>query len=41
MMGNYEEDMALLEEAKKVPTYLNATIHYFSDIYGVSNLYFI
>ncbi|CAG9783779.1 unnamed protein product [Diatraea saccharalis] len=36
MMGNYEEDMQLFEEAKKVPNYLNASIQYFSDIYGLN-----
>ncbi|XP_028173889.1 sphingomyelin phosphodiesterase 4 [Ostrinia furnacalis] len=36
MMGNYEEDEALLEEYRKVPSYLNATVHYFSDIFGIN-----
>lgn len=36
MMGNYDEDEILLEESKKVPSYLNATVHYFADIFGVS-----
>ncbi|RVE53067.1 hypothetical protein evm_002365 [Chilo suppressalis] len=37
MMGSYEEDRLLFDEAKKVPNYLNATIQYFSDIYGLSD----
>lgn len=38
MMGITREEEALLEDSKKVPSYLNITIHYFSDIFGVSNV---
>lgn len=33
MIGNQDEDEILLEECKKVPTYLNASIHHFSTIF--------
>ncbi|XP_026494913.2 sphingomyelin phosphodiesterase 4 [Vanessa tameamea] len=36
MMGNTEEEAALLEEYKKVPNYLTSCIHYFTNIFGVS-----
>lgn len=35
MLGNLDEDEMLLEETKKVPTFLNASIHHFSNIFGV------
>ncbi|KAL0842129.1 hypothetical protein ABMA28_014307 [Loxostege sticticalis] len=38
MMGNYDEDEILLEESKKVPSYLNATVHYFADIFGINSV---
>ncbi|CAB3224615.1 unnamed protein product [Arctia plantaginis] len=34
MIGNQDEDVIFLEECKKVPTYLNASIHHFSSIFG-------
>lgn len=36
MIGSYCEDEMLLEECKKVPIYLNASVHQFSVIFGVS-----
>lgn len=35
MIGNQDEDIVFLEECKKVPAYLNASIHHFSSIFGV------
>ncbi|KAI8434922.1 hypothetical protein MSG28_003395 [Choristoneura fumiferana] len=35
MLGGSIEDEQALEESKKVPTYLNASIHFFADIFGL------
>ncbi|CAH2086421.1 unnamed protein product [Euphydryas editha] len=36
MIGNSEEEAAMLEEYKKVPIYLNSSIHYFTNIFGLN-----
>ncbi|XP_063359405.1 sphingomyelin phosphodiesterase 4 [Cydia amplana] len=35
MLTPEDEDSQALEECKKVPNYLNATIHFFADIFGL------
>lgn len=35
MIENEHEEVALLEESKKVPNYLTISIHHFSTIFGV------
>ncbi|XP_075969641.1 sphingomyelin phosphodiesterase 4 [Anticarsia gemmatalis] len=36
MIGSQDEDELILEESKKVPTYLNTSIHHFSNIFGLN-----
>lgn len=38
MIGNTEEEAAMLEEFKKVPIYLTSCINYFTNIFGVNNI---
>ncbi|XP_026329326.1 sphingomyelin phosphodiesterase 4 [Hyposmocoma kahamanoa] len=38
MIGDTYEEELLLEEYKKVPTYLNASIRYFSSIFGLNEI---
>lgn len=37
MIEDQDEEVALLEESKRVPNYLTTSFHHFSHIFGVIN----
>ena len=39
MIEDQDEEVALLEESKRVPNYLTSSFHHFSHIFGVSKLH--